>query len=183
MITRVWAFDVRAVPRPNCPRSVDDAIWPAIFEGGQEALRPDPQATFRCGDDLWNDLEVMTKALEELQLSGQRIVIEADIPVGATVDEVPSNRLYQLVVPSHVPAGFVLLGYDIADASCFSALCNCGYTVADLQNLVSWPVKLNENGLLPDRDLAHACLPLLDSLTGHHGPFLVYGVYGEELNL
>jgi hypothetical protein len=102
-------------------------------------------------------------------------------PSTQLVVNVPSNRLYLECTPATVPSNFICLGYDIANASMFSGMCNCGYSDDELGKLLPvWSTRINEHGLITNFQDAEEFRDLTEQRTGEHGPFFVYAIHGEE---
>jgi len=81
-------------------------------------------------------------------------------------------------------AGWVCLGYDVADAGLLSGLTNCGYTAAEKDALVEdWAAHLNDLHLFGTARAAHRFAEHADRRVPEHAPFYVYGLYACAADL
>jgi hypothetical protein len=74
-------------------------------------------------------------------------------------------------------AGWVFLGFDVADGFMISGLSNCGYSAADRRDAASAGYKLNEFGLLGNSSEALDFRDWSDGRVPAHAPFFLYGIY------
>jgi len=73
---------------------------------------------------------------------------------------------------------WILLGYDVADASLLSGLSNCGYMPEERQPLQQrFTQQLNRFHLFNDLDQAFAFKAETNKRVPEHAPFFVYGLY------
>jgi hypothetical protein len=183
------AYDVRQQillrPEIQRPLSIDRHIWPTHFLYHPRirhlvAARQPPliDADPDCAGGLWLSLEHMQRRLSEHARRAIPIAVELFAPAEITVAEFPSSLIYSEPNPSSVPAGSLLLGYDVADAGFLSGLANCGYSKEEAEALrPGWAGKINDFGLLRSQEDALAVVELSNGRVPEHAPFWVSGLY------
>jgi hypothetical protein len=172
-------------PEIERPLSIDPMIWRTHFKyhPGINALlgRQKPRLIDvdpDCSGGLRLSLERMKQRLSEHVRPAVLLAVELFAPEETTVAEFPSSLIYSHADPSVVPAGAVLLGYDVADAGFISGLSNCGYSDEELGELrQEWGEKINDLGLLRTQDDAFAFVEITNRRVPEHAPFWVYGLH------
>lgn len=178
--------DVRDVlllrPEIESPLSVDPHIWPTYFlyhpevwdllgRQGARLVDVDPD----CSGGLWLSLARMKRRLSEHAMPGVLLAVEL---FAHTVAEFRSSLIYSRPDPPTLPAGSLLLGYDVADAGFWSGLSNCGYSKEEASALrPEWAKRMNDQGLLASLDDALAFRQISDGRVPEHAPFWVYGLH------
>jgi len=172
----------------DCPLSVDSAVWPTMFcyEGASSIPSPAPYTrAVNPGyqiDGIWSDLEFMRRTFVQNRVEdnslGVDVAIEVFVTPAHSFDEFESLLRESRVVPDAIPLGSTFLGYDVADSSLYSGLCNCGYSVSDKKLLsMQWSSKLNEFGLFRDLNDALQFRVITDARVLEHAPFWIFGLY------
>jgi hypothetical protein len=172
-------------PEIECPVSIDKGIWPSHFLYHPQIRHltapqrpPLIEADTECSGGLWLSVEGMKQRLYEHARPAVLLAVELFAREETTVAEFPSSLIYSQPDPSVVPAGAVLLGYDVADAGFISGLSNCGYSDEELRELrPEWEKKINDFGLLRTQDDASAFVEITNRRVPEHAPFWVYGLY------
>ncbi|HEX2873610.1 MAG TPA: hypothetical protein VHP33_20265 [Polyangiaceae bacterium] len=137
-----------------------------------------------------------TQALrEQFLLRMDASPISADRYVSPEVEpETPGAIELRLLTPSLIegdpvaeeagvtpPEGWLLLGYDVCDASLLSGLTNCGYSPAERDELARvWGTRLNRWHLLEGMVAAEDFRALSDKRVPEHAPFQVVAVLARE---
>ena len=180
-------------PEIDWPLSVDPLVWPSIFFSKifKEATKlpygnveVDPSMD---GGKYWLNLEEMKRHYDANKLPNSKgifvcIHLFSEAPLtGFSVPYLQNGIQCGLELhdtfPHDAPAGTVLLGYDIADASWISGLNNCGYTLEDKKQLSSrWLPRLNSYGLLKELDDAIEFREVCNLRIPDHTSFWVFGV-------
>jgi hypothetical protein len=127
---------------------------------------------------LWSSFSDLC---EFLSLSSTSAEITA---ISLSVDELYLHgELWQdglsSAVPKSPPAGWSLLGFDVADSSFLSGLANCGYTdhLVLLEARKNWANRLNEWHLFQEEDAARSFREEVDIRVPEHAPFFVFGLW------
>ena len=176
------------------PMSVDGVIWPSVF--CLEQLRDSrneygtvPIDQVREDASPWLDLAKMRAWYEAHRPPGPRdvcIAIEllTDRPLeGTTIFYDLSGGILcglsvEPVVPTRLPDGSILLGFDVADAGRISGLMNCGYTPEEIASWrPKWGPRMNDRGLLGTLEDAIAFREATDRRVEEHAPFWVYALW------
>lgn len=186
-------------PDIEWPLSVDPMAWPSVFYSVifREAtnfpygsIEVDPSVD---GGQYWLNLDQMTQYYDAHRKGGSRgVFIGIDLFSeqslgGDTVPyEGPKGVQCALTlgraVPSDRPATSELLGYDVADGSWISGLCNCEYSREEKEQLTPvWVPRLNNFGLIASLDHATDFKRLSDARVPEHSPFWVYAIWRTPL--
>src|SRR5947207_669630 len=139
-------------PEIQWPLSVDDEVWPSVFDEFEEAELP--TNSLRPSLWLWFNLAAMQAFLmtqKRVQNQhGVRIAVELVTKESVRSDDYWSGVLYpyDVLSPSAIPLEWLFLGYDVADQYQLSGLTNCGYDENERVVLPAiWAARLNEHGL------------------------------------
>jgi hypothetical protein len=181
-------------PDVNWPLSVDPSVWPSVFYSkifrdatqlNYGHIEVDPSID---GGEYWLNLEEMKKHYEVNNLPSSDGVFVC-IQLHSETSLIGPNVLYKKgdsqfglslpdTIPSEVPAGSSLLGYDIADSSWISGLSNCEYSASEKRQLTpAWSQRLNSFGLLDVLDDALKFRHVCDLRVPEHAPFWVFGIF------
>lgn len=152
------------------PLSIDPLVWPRHVPGvGVPATPRLP----------WIELDQVLKATASWPGSerGTWVIVAVG---GLAEDDAESNLLASTIGMEHelhVEASWRFIGYDVADGSGISGLCNCGYgpESASLRPILAR--RLNENGLVDAPEHAFDFRALTDQRVPEHAPFFVYGLW------
>jgi hypothetical protein len=174
------------------PLSVDDTVWPSLFDSGQGIGLP-PGEREQLGlaglplpswvgpnTGLWEDLFRLRQQLAAGGPAARPYVIVA---VSWVSDDGFANAgsvgpYLDTTSPESLDPGWRLLGFDVADGSRLSGLANCGYAPEEAPGLrAQWAKELNENHLFADAHSALRFRDLADARVKEHAPFFVYGLY------
>jgi hypothetical protein len=177
-------------PEISVPCSADKNLWPSVFDYypdlWQHTGQPrDPRLLAvgpgaECSGGFWLTKELMREHIASSGRQVECITVEIFLPENADVDTVPSPLVYAQPTPSELPSSEARLGYDVANASGFSGMLDCGYTDEELQELRPvWVPRTNDCGLLDDLDHAFEFLEITTRRTPEHGPFFVFGIYSD----
>lgn len=169
----------------QCPLSIDPHIWPTYFLYYPEAWdalgRQRPRlidVDSDCSGGLWLSLDRMKRRLSEHVRPAILLAVELLAPAETTVDGFPSSLIYSRPEPSTLPAGSLLLGYDVADGGFWSGLSNCGYSEEDAGRLrPEWAKRIDDHGLLQTQEDAFAFRDISNRRVPEHAPFWVYGLH------
>ena len=182
-------------PDAGWPMSVDGLIWPSVFVFADQLHDPRNVYGTVSIDEVreeaspWLDLARMRAWYEAHRPPGPRdvciaveLLTERPLEGTAILYEMSGGILCGLsvepVVPSRLPGGSILLGFDVADASGISGLMNCGYTPEELASWrPTWGPRLNERGLLSTLGDAVAFREAADRRVEEHGPFWVFALW------
>ncbi len=185
--------------RPDivCPASVDPWIWPSVFRylhlyptpavaPHQGAIAIEPTGFEHSVTCLWPGLDGMTACFDEhglefpvvpvaIVLLGEDAKVRADHSV-AVLDEGGMRAT--------PPAGWSLLGYDVADQGLTGGLSNCGYDTTEKPDWQRrWASRLNDFGLLTTIEDAEAFAEACDARVPEHAPFFIYGLFADPAAL
>lgn len=183
-------------PDVEWPLSVDPLVWPSVFysEIFKEAVNL-PYSSIELppstdDGDYWLNLDRMKEHYDSHKKAGTGGVIvgiELFFPETSLVGEVVHYEELDGIqcgiwlgrtVPSELPPGSELLGYDVADAGWISGLTNCGYLSDEKEPLArAWASRLNNFGLLASLDDAMEFKRLTDERVKEHSPFWIYGIW------
>ena len=157
-------------PNAACPLSVDDMVWPSVFErGGVES-----EAEHDVGINLpafigphapfWANLAEL-----EAEISKHNI----DVGVCKIVQVILcSRRVQAAIVQQMVHPSFRILGFDVADEMFVSSLTNCGYSAPEEMELrLKYGEHLNEHHLFDNLKTAVEYCTSSDNLVPEHAPF------------
>lgn len=180
----VWPVERREQylyrPEIRRPVSVDVAVWPTIFE----ATRRKPSRRRVGAQDFWAQFTDLRATLTDLfrrePLPKFSLIAAALIDPGDGTDLQWTEELPKAVPEARDPQ-WQLLGYDVADRWCLSALTNCGFTPGedDVPRLrQKWGPLLNDYHLFNEREAADGFRHMSDKrLAGDHAPTYVFGVW------
>ncbi len=192
-----WTRDRRELyllrPEVRWPLSVDTAVWPTVFEyrfSATTGARPYPRGTTPVDpgysfSGLWRDLAHMRAIHKQHQIDQ---IVGIEIGVCLFVDPrtrtdsssflLLDDRIVPPVVPPELPTNSSLLGYDVADGSLVSGLCNCASDTTTMRELqTSWSSSVNEYGLIETLDNAIRFRSIADARVPEHSPFWIFGIY------
>ena len=181
-------------PTIDWPLSVDPLVWPSIFfskifrdatKGHYGQIEVDPGI-----DDgrYWRDLLQMKDYYRSHRLrkaTGVPIAVSifSDQPLQGDVLRFQTGNGVESVLPlgstrpSEIPPDSEFLGYDIADASGLSGLCNCAYDATEQRILrPQWGPRLNSFGLLRTLRDAQEFSHLCNTRAREHAPFFIFGI-------
>jgi len=178
------------------PLSADPFVWPSVFYSKilREAVDV-PYASIEVPPDAdggryWVNLDDMKKHYATHQKFGTRgitIAIELFFPEASLVGDVVHYQEAEGIqcgiplgrtLPSELPLGSELLGYDVADAGWISGLTNCGYWPEEKAALArTWATRLNDFGLLTTLGDAAEFKRVTDERVPEHAPFWIYGLW------
>jgi hypothetical protein len=180
-------------PDVGWPMSVDAKIWPSVFFSERAGLPHQfetvPTDQVRKDAWPWLDLAKMRAWYEANRPPGPgdvciAVEVLTDRPLeGTTIFYEMSGGILcglpvEPVVPSRLPDGSILLGFDVADAGGISGLMNCGYTPDELASWrPMWGPRLNDRGLLSTLEDAVAFRDATDRRVEEHAPFWVYALW------
>jgi len=184
--SRRAAFLLR--PEIETPASVDSLVWPSrfVFPGAFVARHPDglERVTAPIAHplqqclDLWPTADAMAAHFAACGAGGDAI----PIAVALCAEPAASGSWTALLGSSAATwaphAGWLPLGFDIADGSLTSGLSNCGYRddeVSALRN--DWASEVNDFGLFEHLEAAQAFRAVTDARVPEHQPFEVYRLY------
>jgi hypothetical protein len=194
-----WPADVRErfLLRPEIPwpLAIDTMVWPSLFTfGGADAgfrrfFTPVPTVDVRPTDirqmhlDLWCDPAAMRRA------AGSATALAVACELVAEDDRLAADRFWREALALEVraaslPAGWRLLGHDVADQGFVSGLSNCGY--GDDERAVwrrRWAGLLNEAGLFVALADAVAFRDAMDARVSEHRPFEVFALHAAPEGL
>lgn len=187
---RVWEQQRREAfllnPRTSTPLSVDESCWPSVFrysKGGREtisdarAILVEPSDFRHSVFRLWPKLDEMIAATSQdvrgsvvaVQVFSIKPLMEVEFWRGALEGFEPRKPGFE---------NWKFLGYDVADESRQSGLCNCQYSEAEFKKLrPEWQRRLNQAGLIPSMEDALEFRSLTDHRVPEHSPFYVYSVH------
>lgn len=187
-------------PTIEWPLSVDDCVWPSVFEVFWSSVSVQEQSLVRSPGDpdfpidprqsleLWSDLEAMkTFFLTQRKVQthhGVQIAVELIARESVRSDDYWRAVLepYDVLAPSKIPLEWLFLGYDVADQYQLSGLTNCEYDDHERAILqASWSPRLNEHGLFQTLDEAMSFRDITDQRVPDHAPFYVYGLFRDPL--
>lgn len=164
------------------PLSIDTKVWPSAFD--QLGPSEFPVNATHPSTGFWFDLETMLNFLKQPKMNHIRrgvpisveLVMDEDLSKDTFWESV--RYPYRPSSPNRKPAGWTLLGYDVADRSQLSGLANCAYTAEEKPNLRStWSAKLNEHGLFRSPEDAARFKDTVDLRVREHAPFYFYALY------
>jgi hypothetical protein len=176
--------------RHDCPTplSVDDSSWPSKECGDAEGFRGWFCNMYESVDDAAHEQNLVDKECEliaitlvwdQLSEAAKREWKERC----AGIDPVTNQSLSMELQPffSHFQGrNWTLLGYDVADSSCLSALSNCGaFTVNEIDSghKSFWIEKLNDFHLFSDVVHAKLFVETANIAVVEHKPFFSMGVW------
>ena len=188
------------------PLSIDQAVWPTIFDGPWEAVPLlDGPGGKQKGDQvvwvhdrkkigpnapLWQNLERMKNKLDEEGADPAGIVLVAvgwcfrwngeESPYPPDIRGYPIWGPYDMeeAEPAELEKSWDLLGCDVASGSLTSGLSNCGYTTEESARLrEKWAPTLNAHHLFRDQDSAFAFVEVMNARVPCDAPFHVYSLY------
>jgi hypothetical protein len=87
------------------------------------------------------------------------------------------DRYSSWIEPANISPEWRLLGYDVADGSWYSFLCNAGPGQEMARYRTTWGVHLNDYHLFSDVARAQAFADMNEAREPMHGPYAVYGLY------
>jgi hypothetical protein len=166
------------------PLSIDINVWPSAFDQLMPSDFPDNATHPIIG--VWFDLEMMLNFLKQPKMNQ----IKCGIPISVelvTDEDLSKDPFWESVLypygplsPNGNPAGWILLGYDVADRSQLSGLTNCAYDSEEKPNLrLTWSAKLNEHGLFRSPEDAIRFKDTANLRVREHAPFYVYALYRD----
>lgn len=175
-------------PEIRWPLSVDNSVWPSVFNELEETAFPPNSA--RPSLWFWFNLETMRSFF----LSRRKALGQHGIPIAAVLIMEASLRSndywegvlypYEILSPGEVPVEWLFLGYDIADQYKLSGLTNCRYDDTESATLkAAWADRLNEFGLFQTLDDAIAFKGITDRRVQEHRPFYVYQLFRAPVEL
>lgn len=155
------------------PRSVDNSVWSC-------AALPNVPTETRLPEWLNSHFLRIMNPDEYGGLPVIAISLVDQPEIISPMNDVSLSEHYQSAIALVSPAPeWVFYGYDIADESMISGLCNCGYSPEEMAELApKWSERINEWGLIPDINDALEFQALTNTRVQEHAPFLIYGVYG-----
>ena len=176
-------------PSTPWPLSVDGLVWPSLFRVSKVDFLPDlaphviDAVPGRFPDH--SDFEQL-KNIREMSRRRNGIMIAIElftekVPEGDVITYEQAGALCGFEVPvtnpASLPAQSHFLGFDVADASHLSGLCNCGYKTEQKKELsVRWAKRLNDFGLLQSLEDALEFREMTDKRVAEHAPFWIYGL-------
>ena len=183
-------------PDVEWPLSVDSLVWPSVFYSQifREAAGA-PHSSIEVPpwtDDgrYWLNLEQMRAHYASHKTPGSEGVIvgielyfpeawlAGDVIHYEARDGIGCGIHLGRTAPTQLPAGSLLLGYDVADAGGISGLTNCGYLSEERATLAAaWAKRLNEFGLVANLTDATEFRQLTDERVPEHSPFWIYGLW------
>lgn len=163
------------------PLSVDEMVWPSVFDADHHLLKPDWTGYIQ---DLWDDLDRLKMTLEE----GWRQTWRPCCLVAVTLMTASCTRGQEdgwrervdSLSPQVIAGGWRLLGFDVADSFLLSGLSNGGFrpeleAVSPLRAV--WGPLLNRWHLFTDTSAATAFQKLANSRMPEHSPFFIFAVW------
>lgn len=172
--------------------SVDELIWPSVFEGSPWEDSPDTTASQEEGlklpdwigpnFPLWAKLREMENLLGRVSFAMPvwKIAI-AEVTRSADANQPEARTSWPFLnttEPSSVQEDWLFLGYDVADRSLLSGLSNCGYTKEEFSQLAaSFGRNLNDYHLFDSLEVAMDFKKVADRRAEEHAPFYVYGLW------
>lgn len=168
------------------PLSVDPMVWPSVFysEIFREVNKL-PYASIEVPPstdkgNYWRNLHEMASYYGK-----HKKPETGGVPIAVQVLSENSRDSDQLTMafgnhsdPAEPPPRSEFLGFDVADLSGISALCNCEYSHETKKHLAPvWVPRLNVFGLLTTSEHAAEFKQLSDSRVSEHAPFWVYGIW------
>ncbi len=164
--------------------SVDVLVWPTHFLYTTEirdlcvSFEPpliEAEPCYSTGG-LWQNLWQMKQRLHENGRLSELVAVE--LHARGNLTEFPTYWVYSEREMPTIPDDSRFLGFDIADAGFLSGLSNCGYSSEDRGRLrPQWAKRINEFGLIADRDNAFEFSAIANKRVPEHAPFWVFGLY------
>lgn len=171
------------------PMTIDSGLWPSFFKYyelpselkkfetlyDKQTMLVEPKEFRHDYSEFWQNYEGMINFFKKLS-------DRAGVAIAVTMlSEVPFELREGLswLLPlkgANIPAGWIFLGYDVAELSSqISFLCNSLIDEELPELRENWGPLLNEHGLFSDeRDALNYRATLEDP---NHGPFDVFGIY------
>jgi hypothetical protein len=174
------------------PLSVDDTVWPSLFDSGQGiGLPPDERQQLGLAGlplpswvgpnaGLWEDLFRLRQQLAAEGPAARPYVVVAVswLSNDGFANAGSVGPYLGTTSPHTLEPAWRFLGFDVADGSRLSGLANCGYTAEEDPGLrAQWAQELNEHHLFADARSALRFRNLADTRVREHAPFFVYGLY------
>jgi hypothetical protein len=155
------------------PVTVDTWIWKTVFEVADIQL----PAYVSLRGDLWAELSKLRLFLKSSAITQPYWVI-AVTQVG-TQTELEEWLYYRDVIkPSEVGDSWKFLGYDIAEETLLSGICDMGYREDEgAFARQKYAPHLNQYNLFTDREIAADFAKWSNQRDPGHGPFRLYKLY------
>jgi hypothetical protein len=153
------------------PLTVDTMIWKSVFEVSGIEL-PDYRS---LRSDLWSELSKLRHFLKSSAITEPYWLI-AITQIGIELEEWLYYR--DIVEPVSVDAAWKFLGYDVAEETLLSGICDMGYREDDgAFARQKYAPHLNQYNLFTDREIAADFAKWSDLRDPGHGPFHLYKLY------
>ena len=168
------------------PLSVDPLVWPSVFYSQifKEANKL-PYGSIEVSPstdegNYWHSLREMASYYakhKKPDTGGIPIAVEIVSESNLDSDQL-AMTFGNHIDPAEPPPGSEFLGFDVADLSGISALCNCEYSHDAKAHLVPlWAPRLNVFGLLTTPEHAVEFREFSNRRVSEHSPFWVYGIW------
>lgn len=167
-------------PKITVPLSVDNEVWPSIFESASKFHRP---AWTGAVHNLWEDFDSLTDFLSDVSADSEQPFL-AMISITLIEKYCSSEQLrewrngIERVKPCGSPSTAHILGYDVADNYLCSSLTNIGYSDGDGQQKLkdTFAKHLNCFHLFEDPEMASTFADASNKRVPEHAPFFVFAL-------
>lgn len=177
------------------PKSVDDMVWPSIFDVTDELKRPSFTGIFQ---KYWQNLDELQQHVKHHQgeIVAVALEMESCLPkhlnewnarlsgFSQDQDSDSTSSIPIVARPDNIDDTFTFIGYDVADEWGLSGLMNCGgYTESELndERVKSMISSLNANHLSNSYPAACQFAEYCNSRVKEHAPFFVYSIWSKKL--
>lgn len=174
--------------------SVDPEIWPSVFvwskldftteERKFPAIQVDAESEKQTPFGLWQSYEKMVGFYCSSSKNRPKDNLAIGISLGLADQVVTDGWIETVLEPTflansikHQP-DWRFKGYDVADRSLISGICNCAYNTEEIRDVRNaWACELNADGLFRDSCRAKQFATFSNLRCSEHKPFYVLGLW------